>query len=87
MERPLDDGAGEWFASIGGKDPDRAEPAWYFEKVPERKDREEPLHVDVFDPSPGAVDQLVELGQLDSSDHPAVSTTPRSRRGSQGTGG
>ena len=62
MERPLDDGASEWFASIGGKDPDRAEPAWYFAKVPEGKIAKNRMHVDVFDPGPGAVDRLIQLG-------------------------
>jgi len=62
MERPLDEGASEWFASIGGKDPDRAEPAWYFAKVPEGKIAKNRMHVDVFDPGPEAVDRLIQLG-------------------------
>jgi hypothetical protein len=62
LERPLDDGASEWFASIGGTDPDRTEPAWYFGKVPEGKTGKNRMHVDVFDPSPDAVDRLVGLG-------------------------
>ena len=62
VERPLDDGASEWFASIGGGDPDRAEPAWYFAKVPERKAAKNRVHVDVFDPSPDLVDRLTALG-------------------------
>ena len=62
MERPLDDGASEWFASIGGTDPDRAEPAWYFAKVPEGKTAKNRMHVDVFDPSPDVVDRLIGLG-------------------------
>lgn len=35
LERPLDPHSGPEFASIGGGDADRGEPAWYFEKVPE----------------------------------------------------
>jgi hypothetical protein len=62
LERPLDDGASEWFASIGGKDPDRTELAWYFGKVPEAKAAKNRMHVDVFDDSPDAIDRLVELG-------------------------
>ena len=62
LERPLDDGAGEWFASIGGKDAARAEPAWYFSKVPEAKTAKNRMHVDVFDESPDAVERLVALG-------------------------
>jgi hypothetical protein len=62
LERPLDDGASEWFASIGGTDPDRAEPAWYFTHVPEGKTAKNRVHVDVFDPSPDAADRLVALG-------------------------
>jgi hypothetical protein len=62
LERPLDDGASEWFASIGGTDRDRAEPAWYFEKVPDQKTAKNRMHVDVYDPSPDVVDRLVRLG-------------------------
>lgn len=62
LERPLDDGASEWFASIGGTDPDRVEPAWYFGKVPGRKTAKNRMHVDVFDPSADAIDRLVRLG-------------------------
>ena len=37
IDRPLDPGSGPEFASIGGTDAERNDPAWYFEKVPERK--------------------------------------------------
>jgi hypothetical protein len=30
LGRPLDKGSSEWFASIGGTDAARREPAWYF---------------------------------------------------------
>src|SRR5262245_51328779 len=69
MERPLDEGASEWFASIGNKDLDRAEPAWYFAKVPEQKAAKNRMHVDVFDASPGAVDRLVSLGATVVGEH------------------
>ena len=62
LERPLDEGAGDWFASIGGRDADRAEPAWYFAKVPEGKTAKNRMHVDVFDTADDAVERLVALG-------------------------
>jgi len=35
LGRPLDNGSSDRWASIGGSDGARAEPAWYFNKVPE----------------------------------------------------
>jgi hypothetical protein len=35
LGRRLDKGSSEFFASIGGADGERREPAWYFNKVPE----------------------------------------------------
>jgi hypothetical protein len=35
LARPLDKGSNESFATIGGTDGERREPAWYFNKVPE----------------------------------------------------
>jgi hypothetical protein len=72
MDRPLDDGAGEWFASIGGQDAEREEPAWYFTKVPEGKTAKNRMHVDVFDPSPDTVDlgaTVVEQHELEWAGH------------------
>jgi len=69
LERPRDDGASEWFVSIGGRDPDRAEPAWYFAKVSEQKTAKNRMHVDVFDSSPDAVDRLVSLGAIVVGEH------------------
>jgi hypothetical protein len=69
LERPLDDGASEWFASIGGKDAERAEPAWYFAKVEEPKTAKNRMHVDVFDATPGAKDRLVALGATIVGEH------------------
>jgi hypothetical protein len=37
LGRPLHQGSSEFFASIGGADGERREPAWYFNKVPEGK--------------------------------------------------
>jgi Glyoxalase-like domain len=62
LGRPLDSGSGPDFASIGGDDAARAEPAWYFEKVPELKVAKNRMHVDMVDPDHGAVERLVSLG-------------------------
>jgi Glyoxalase-like domain len=62
LGRPLDEGSSEWFASIGGADGDRREPAWYFNKVPEARLAKNRVHVDLVDPDPAAADQLVRLG-------------------------
>ncbi|MGA8757732.1 MAG: hypothetical protein WB611_15615 [Stellaceae bacterium] len=35
LGRPLNKGSNKLFASIGGADAKRPEPAWYFNKVPE----------------------------------------------------
>ncbi len=69
LERPVDDGASEWFASIGGNDPTRAEPAWYFTKVPESKAAKNRMHLDVFDASPDARDRLIALGATVVEEH------------------
>ena len=62
LGRPLDVGSSERFASIGGTDGERAEPAWYFTKVPERKRAKNRVHLDVTTPDPSAVDDMVALG-------------------------
>lgn len=62
LGRPLDDFIDEGYASIGGDDRERVEPAWFFERVPEPKTAKNRLHVDFVDPDPGAVDRLVALG-------------------------
>jgi hypothetical protein len=62
LGRPLDPGGGPEFASIGGDDADRTQPAWYFERVPEPKRAKNRMHVDFVDPDPGAVEHLVSLG-------------------------
>jgi hypothetical protein len=62
LGRPLDPASGPGFASIGGGDADRAEPAWYFEKVPEPKVAKNRMHLDLVDADPSAVDRLVSLG-------------------------
>ena len=47
LGRPLDKGSGEVFASIGGSDAARREPALYFNKVPEPKRAKNRVHLDV----------------------------------------
>jgi hypothetical protein len=62
LDRPLDPESGPEFASIGGSDGARAEPAWYFDKVPETKIAKNRVHLDFVDPDPRAVHRLVSLG-------------------------
>ncbi len=69
LGRPLDPRSGEHFASIGTTDPERAEPAWYFPRVPEPKSAKNRVHLDLFDPSPSAVEDLVRLGATVVDEH------------------
>jgi hypothetical protein len=62
LGRPLDRGSTVQFASIGGTDATRHEPAWYFAKVPEPKRAKNRVHLDLVDPDPSAVDELINLG-------------------------
>jgi hypothetical protein len=62
LDRPLDDGSGTLFASIGGTASERPEPAWYFTKVPEAKQAKNRVHLDLVNADPSAVDRLVGLG-------------------------
>ena len=62
LGRQLDPKSSPGFASIGGADPERVQPAWYFEKVPEPKTAKNRIHLDLVDPDPSAVDRLVGLG-------------------------
>ena len=69
LGRPLDPANSPEFASIGGGDAGRTEPAWYFEKVPETKVAKNRMHVDLVDPDPGAVERLVSLGATVVAQH------------------
>lgn len=69
LGRPLDKGSSELFASIGGGDAARAEPAWYFSKVPEPKPAKNRVHLDLTNPDPSAVDELVALGATVLGEH------------------
>ena len=62
LGRPLDQGSSKYFASIGGADPQRQEPAWYFNRVPESKQAKNRVHLDLVMPDPGALDELTRLG-------------------------
>jgi predicted enzyme related to lactoylglutathione lyase len=69
LGRPLDKGSDEMFATIGGADPQRREPAWYFNKVPEHKHAKNRVHLDLVDPDPAAVEKLVAHGATVVSEH------------------
>ncbi len=69
LGRPVDDGSSEWFASIGGADGERRDPAWYFSKVPESKKAKNRVHVDLVNPDPAAVSELVQLGATVTGNH------------------
>ena len=62
LGRPLDKGSSESFASIGGTDGERREPAWYFNKVREPKQAKNRVHIDLVNPDRNAVKELVRLG-------------------------
>jgi Glyoxalase-like domain len=69
LGRPVDKGSSELFASIGGTDGTRQEPAWYFNKVPEPKQAKNRVHIDLVNPDPAAVDELVRLGAMVAGNH------------------
>ena len=69
LERPLDERSNEYFASIGGTDPERVEPAWYFARVPEAKQAKNRVHVDLISPDPLAVQRLLSLGATVVGEH------------------
>ena len=62
LGRPLDPASGPVWASSGVSDPERTEPAWFFEKVPETKQAKNRMHLDFVDPDPEVVPRLVALG-------------------------
>jgi hypothetical protein len=61
LDRPLDVQS-EHFASIGMNDGERAEPAWFFIKVPEQKTAKNRNHLDLLIDGPADVEELVRLG-------------------------
>ena len=62
LDRPIDPGHSAESATIGGADEQRAEPAFYFNRVPEAKRAKNRVHLDLVDPDPAVVDKMVELG-------------------------
>lgn len=62
LGRPIDPGRSTEFATIGGADEQRGEPALYFNKVSEAKRAKNRVHLDLVDPDPAVVDRMVELG-------------------------
>jgi catechol 2,3-dioxygenase-like lactoylglutathione lyase family enzyme len=69
LGRPLDKGSSKLFASIGGTDAARQEPAWYFNRVPEQKRAKNRVHVDLVDPASSAVDEIMRLGARVVGEH------------------
>lgn len=62
LGRPIDEGSSAEFATIGGTDAQRAEPAWYFNRVDGAKRAKNRVHLDLFDPDPSAAEKLLALG-------------------------
>lgn len=69
LGRPLDKGSSEHFASIGGTDGERREPAWYFNRVREPKQAKNRVHIDLVNPDWNAVKELVRLGATVIGEH------------------
>jgi len=68
LSRPIDEGASEWFASIGHHD--NAQPAWFFAKVLEDKVAKNRVQVDLkSDDRPTEVARLLALGAQHLADH------------------
>jgi hypothetical protein len=69
LGRELDPGSSPGYASIGGGDPERSDPALYFEKVPESKAVKNRVHLDLVDPDSSAVSRFVTLGASIVAEH------------------
>jgi predicted enzyme related to lactoylglutathione lyase len=69
LAQPLDEGATQYFASIGGTDPERNQPAWYFNKVPDGKRAKNRVHLDLVNPDPSAVSEMTALGATVVAEH------------------
>jgi hypothetical protein len=68
IDRPVDAGATETFASIGFDDD--TQPGWFFNKVPEGKTVKNRMHVDLHAPDrEREIDRLIGLGAKRHSDH------------------
>ncbi|MGI8532367.1 MAG: VOC family protein [Geodermatophilaceae bacterium] len=74
LDRPLDEGAGPFFASIGMGVRSR-QPAWLFLKVPEGKSAKNRMHVDFStDDRATEVERLVALGATAQGEHDEFGT-------------
>jgi Glyoxalase-like domain len=69
LGRPIDESSSDEFATIGGADEHRVEPAWYFNRVPEAKRAKNRVHLDLVDPDPATVDRLLALGATTVANH------------------
>jgi predicted enzyme related to lactoylglutathione lyase len=68
LARPIDDGASEFFVSIGHGDESTV--GWFFIQVPEGKEVKNRVHVDLHaDDRDAAVARLLALGAQRHSDH------------------
>ena len=68
LDRAVDDGASEFFASIDDRVAER--PSWFFIKVPEGKAGKNRLHVDVTaEDRAREVERLAALGAVRLADH------------------
>ena len=73
LGRPIDEGASEWFASIGHGD--EAQTGWFFMKVPEGKSAKNRMHVDLRSDDRGAeVERLLGLGAQRHGDYDEYGT-------------
>jgi predicted enzyme related to lactoylglutathione lyase len=70
LGRPLDDGATQYFASIGADAERPGAPRWLFIAVPEPKSAKNRMHVDlVATDRPAELTRLVDLGAVHVTDH------------------
>ena len=85
LDRPLDDGASEFFVSIGRDDASQV--GWFFIKVPEHKRAKNRAHFDLrSDDRDTEVARLLGLGATrvgDYDEHGAVWTTLRDIEGNE----
>jgi predicted enzyme related to lactoylglutathione lyase len=73
LDRPIDDGASEFFVSIGGSDDDQT--GWFFIKVPEGKTVKNRVHIDLrADDREREVDRLIGLGAKRFADYDEYDT-------------
>ena len=85
LGRPVDDGASEFFVSIGQAD--ESQTGWFFIKVPEHKQVKNRAHFDLHtDDREAEVERLLGLGATkvgDYDEHGAVWTTLRDVEGNE----